>query len=118
MLGPFGKYEKTHKKIKNIKYDIKDIQEYLFVPSFSDVERNILVKARSRMLEGIKMNFKKNYQECLCVLKWELIHTDSQENLLICPQIKKEVNTSVIKYSYIFGSILEQKKSASVFSKS
>ena len=87
------------------------MQEYLFSPIFRDNDRELLVSIRSRMLRGIKGNFKNLYSDILCPLKCGLTHTDSQENLLICPEIKKNVDTTQIKYTYFFEEPWKQKKS-------
>ena len=69
---------------------------------FSDTQRNILFKLRSRMLEEVRANFKKQYLDQSCLLKCSITHIDSQQNMLICKKLKENVKYSEVKYTYIF----------------
>ena len=69
------------------------------------------------MIEGIKCNFKNNFEELMCPLQCNLTHTDSQVNLLICPQIKERIDTTIIKYNFLFSDITNQHKAVQTFKK-
>ena len=84
-------------------------------PILNDQQRKLLVKLRSKMLVEVSSNFPKSNPERKCPLKCNLEHLDTQENLLICPIIKENVNLKNIKYSYIFSDTEKQKEAAKVF---
>ena len=83
------------------------MQEYLNSLLFSDLERKMLISFRSRMVTNFKMNFKSQHLHVSCQLKCNLLHTDSQENLLLCPILKEKINPEVA-YSDIFPTITKQ----------
>ena len=62
--------QKMHSKIKDIKYEKLEVQEYMISPLFTDEEVNLLYAIRSRAL-NCKMNFKNRYRndDLLCMKK-------------------------------------------------
>ena len=55
-----------------------------------------------------RANFKNHFKDITCSLKCNLIHLDTQENALMCSKIKEQLDTSDIKYSFLYEDIFRQ----------
>ena len=92
------------------------IQEnYLIDKRFSKSECELLFALRTYMVPGIKSNFSSQYVNNLsCELCFN--HDDSQENLLTCATLRKNVKIpDSIEYEDIFRSVEKQLAVVKVF---
>ena len=114
------KLQKTHSKVKDIKFEKLEIQKYLTSPVFSNCETKLLFALRSRTLEGIRANFPNMYKENLncplnCWSQDEQIQKDTQQHILVCPTISSkfksaETSFGAIRYEDIFSDVHKQKE--------
>lgn len=102
-------------KIKGINYKELKTQDYLFSPVFDDHQRRLLFLLRSRMVD-VKANFRNQHSDSLCPSQCALIHTDSQENLLVCPKLKG-YSTNKVRHADLFKGTSKQLLAVTEFSK-
>ena len=108
----------SHSKVQSLMYKSHKLQAYLTSNLLNDHEKQTLTGLRSKMVRGIKSNFKKLYSDQSCRLKCSLTHIDNQENLLICKALSHRVDTNYIKYSDIYSNnIYIQTEAAKVLCK-
>ena len=60
-----------HSKMKNLIYEKLELQPYLIEPIFNEESRNLLLRLRTRTVNGIKADFKGIYSEISCPLGCE-----------------------------------------------
>ena len=103
-------------KLCNLEADYQ-LKEYLVTEKLSIEQKQFLFNLRTRMV-FVKCNYRNKYQGnlqcCLCDFQSE----DSQEHLLVCPPLLKEIDIDVtVEYMDIFGSIEKQINAARYFFK-
>ena len=99
----------SHKKVKGIEYNQLVIQDYLTSSLFNDKERKACLQLRTKMDTAFKANFKTHFEGNInCQLKCDKQHIDTQENILMCPSIKRHINTDDISYALLFKEPWEQ----------
>ena len=81
------KKQQTHSKVKNIKYEKLETQNYLKSPLFSNNESSLLYSLRSRSNETFKANFRNKYGNVVlcprkCWVEGEPTHEDTQCHIL------------------------------------
>ena len=109
--------QKTHSKVKDIKYTEYKMQNYLKNSKMKYEEATILFALRSQTVKDIKLNtktFSQNDKMCPLCLKFE----DTQKHCIECPKLKsvRHQFKDDIKYDHIFSNCeLEQKVVASLF---
>ena len=92
----------NHSKVKHIKYEKFETQEYLKSPKYTFKEASTLLALRSRTVNNIKANtrlFSQNDLLCQLCLKDE----DTQEHCLNCPKLIRQ-NENHLEYNDIFSS--------------
>ena len=109
--------QKTHSKVKDMKYTEYKMQNYLKNSKMKYEEATILCALRSQTVKDIKLNiktFSQNDKMCPLCMKFE----DTQHHCFECPKLKcvRDQFKDDIKYGHIFTSCeLEQKAVASLF---
>jgi hypothetical protein len=103
--------QQSHSKVKEIKYNRFQTQEYMMTPLLTNQEVSTLFSLRTRTFRSVYNNFgqKKN-----CVLGCSVI--DSQEHWITCSKTLANQQTQV-KYSDIYGDIHKQVQIVKLFSK-
>ena len=109
--------QKTHSKVKDMKYAEYKMQNYLKNSEMKYEEATLLFALRSQTAKDIKLNtktFSQNDKMCPLCLKFE----DTQKHCIECPKLKsvRDQFKDDIKYDHIFSNCeLEQKAVASLF---
>ena len=109
--------QKTHSKVKDMKYAEYKMQNYLKNSEMNYEEATLLFALRSQTVKDIKLNtktFSQNDKMCPLCLKFE----DTQKHCIECPKLKsvRDQFKDDIKYDHIFSNCeLEQKAVASLF---
>ena len=101
-----------HSKSSGLK-PTHQIKEYLTTDKLTTKEKHLLFQLRTRTFQ-CKANYANQFQSLICDNCNEI---DSQEHLLSCDKITKNVNLEDIKYSDLFGSTLKQIKLAKIMIK-
>ena len=94
-------------KVKNIKYNKLEIQEYL-KSKMSKEERTTITALRSRCLREIKTNFSNMYKGCQhCPLKCneESPELDTQEHILQCTVL----GGSIADSDFVYAGAVDQR---------
>ena len=113
--------KKEHSKMKNLIYEKLELQPYLIEPIFNEESRNLLLRLRTRTVNGIKADFKGIYRELLCPLGCD--EKDTLENILSCKVLishhkTKQLCHGPILYEDIFSkNIKKQKEATELFRK-
>ena len=107
--------KKQHSKLNYIKYDMLKIQKYLTIEKFTNENKILLFKLRTRMVD-VKINFKNKYSTAN--LRCRLCHgeDESQEHLLDCNVLilncLELYNDSDVQYEDIFSENVAKMLSA------
>ena len=106
----------THSKVKNNHYNYFAPQEYLLNKSFTNEQCSLLFNLRCRSVRDIKRNFPdQNGDNGNCPLCE--VFPDTQEHLFECVVLRskvKNLNTTHIKYDFIFSDTNDQKEAVSL----
>ena len=115
--------QKTHSKIRNIKYLKLDMQPYLCSALFSKENIGMLFSLRSRTVRTIRNDFQEQYKPNLsCPLCSS--HIDSLPEILNCVKLKyeiqglsDEIQASINQTSYedVFSTIDRQKQATDTY---
>ena len=110
-FNELNKVKESHSKVKNIKYKSLKIQNYLVDEHFTQKEKHLLFKLRTKMI-NVKSNFKNMYPDNLqCNYCSENV-IQSQEHLLECPTIISNCqdlfDNIEIEHDDIYGNIQQQ----------
>ena len=113
--------QKSHSKVKEIKYDKLEVQPYLVSPLFTNEEVDLLYSLRSRTM-NCKANFRGMYKDDLSCPTCQTGALDQQQHILECNELSKKMLTDMlannkVKYDDIFGSCLKQKEVTALFAK-
>ena len=81
-----------HSKMKNLEYKKFELAKYLNSPLFDRQSAQLLLALRTRTVNGIKTDFRSMYADVNCPLGCN--HTDTIPNVLTCPVIQTQVQTS------------------------
>ena len=106
-----------HTKVKHIRYEKFEMQQYLAEDSLSRDEASMLTALRSHCVRGIKMNFKKMFKMCLkCPLQCdsETPQDDTQDHILKCKLLENHLGGNI---NHITGNIDEQTQIAKIITK-
>ena len=119
-LRDFLKKQRSHSKIKSIRYDKLQPQPYLKSKLFSNEEVILLAALRSHTVRGVRCNFKNMYKDntqCPLLCSPLSPQQDSQEHLLVCSKLNMNnvIAASKISYDDIYGDVSAQKTVVSVF---
>ena len=82
----------NHSKMKNLEYKKLELSKYLNSPLFDHQSAKLLLALRTRTVNGIKADFKSMYADVNCPFGCN--HTDTIPNILTCPAIQTQVQTS------------------------
>ena len=110
--------QRSHSKIKDIKYTKIQPQEYILSPIFTNDEVSILFALRSRMIK-VNANFPTGDLNNLCPLCKEA--KDDQQHILKCQIIQENYNSEYVSrqisyYEDIFSEdIFKQKEIATLY---
>ena len=115
--------QKTHSKVKEIKYTGLETQCYITSPIFNDTEVSLLFAMRSNCVRQCKANFSSQYKQShdiLCIFCSEK-KPDDQKHLLECKGLIKHLKSEKlvqkkIDYSDIYEDTLKQKNVTALFS--
>jgi hypothetical protein len=106
-----------HTKVKDIKYERLEMQQYLKSGQLTTEETNILAALRSKCVKDVKMNFKnmfKNDVHCPLSCNKENPEIDDQTHILKCTVLNTEVEHETV-HSDIYEEGEKQEISAKVF---
>ena len=92
--------KETHSKMSGLVYNKYQCQEYLTSPIFNNESRSLLLRLRTRTVSGIKSDFKGVYTDTTCPLGCG--NPDTLQNILTCPVLISQHNTSEISRSKIY----------------
>ena len=113
--------QKTHSKVKHIKYNKLEIQPYLYSPLFSRKEQSTLFRLRSRTIPGIRNDFKGMYKDDVsCPVCPPNMHLDTIQNLVTCPTIQAIMqsrgldSSNLPEYQDIFSNDVAKQHKATV----
>ena len=114
--------QQGHEKVRHIQYDsLSEPQEYLCHKMSNNRISRLLFNLRCQTVKNIKNNFHKQFENNLgCPFKC-FGEIDSQENLLSCKRLRKELNSqqenklNSVSYNQIFGNVQEQQETGKVF---
>ena len=100
----------THSKSKDLIKNQFKRETYFEDSNFSKSEIELLFALRTRTVRNIKENFPSQFKGNLdCELCYS--HADSQQNLLVCSELRKRINIpNDVQYSDIFQSSEKQLK--------
>ena len=110
-----------HSKMKNLEYKKFELAKYLNSPVFDHQSAQLLLALRTRTVNGIKTDFRSMYADVNCPLGCN--HTDTIPNVLTCPVIQTQVQTSDmalgdVKYEDIFSNdTVKQKQVTAMYRK-
>ena len=115
--------QKTHSKVKEIKYTGLETQSYITSPMFNDKEVSLLFAMRSNCVRQCKANFSSQYKqphETFCIFCSEK-KPDDQKHTLECKGLIKHLKSEKvvqkkIEYSDIYKDTLKQKNVTALFS--
>ena len=108
--------QSTHKKVKSIKYEAYEMQSYLSSENISHGEAQTLTAFRSQCTKGIRLNFRKMYQNLECPLNCsDLNYPDSQEHILQCKMINPHMLN--VQFGQVYGTQYEQEEIAKALHK-
>ena len=100
--------------MKNLIYEKLELQQYLIEPLFNEKSRNLLLRLRTRTVNGIKADFKGIYREISCSLGCD--EKDTLENILTCKVLTKQLSHGRISYENIFSkNIMQQKETTELY---
>ena len=108
--------------MKKLIYEKLELQPYLIEPLFNEESRNLLLRLRTRTVNGIKADFKGIYREISCSLGCD--EKDTLENILKCKVLishykTKQLSHGPIMYEDIFSrNITKQKETTELFRES
>ena len=114
--------QKSHSKVRDIKYDKFMTQPYLTSSTFRNSEAIILSALRSHTLRGFKSNFSSWYKpNLMCPLSNLCNEEDTQRHMLSCkallaelkPEHKQLINS--VEYEDIYGSTEAQMRAVNMF---
>ena len=113
--------QKTHSKVKNIKYDKLEPQPYLLSTLFTNDDVNLLYSLRSRGI-NCKANFRGMYGDDLACPVCDTEALDDQQHILHCTILAQNLPTEELakhktKYEDIFADCSRQKEVTELFSK-
>ena len=106
--------KKKHTKMDGLKFQKLELQPYLSSTLFNNESRNLLLRLRTRTVNGIRNDFGGLYSDTLCPLGCG--EEDTLQNVLTCKVLltkhnSTQLSVSDIKYQDIFSSdILKQKQ--------
>ena len=102
-------------KVKGIKYDRLELQEYL-KSRMSDEVRNTITGLRSKCVRGVKSNFPnlhKVCQHCPLMCNSQTPQLDTQDHILVCSAL----GGSNADYNFIHAGVEEQRYIGQEFSR-
>ena len=86
------------------------MKDYLMTPHLTTQEKQTLFQLRTRVFQ-CKANFSNQFESLVCDFCDEI---DYQEHLIHCPPSTQGIDLNGVKYEHIFGSLVDQIKSAKV----
>ena len=89
-----------HSKMDNVAYTKLECQEYFASNQISNDQKIMIFKCRTRM-ERFGENFRGGLERVMCPLC--MLHLDSQDLCLQCPEVRKQTNTSGEDIKEIYG---------------
>ena len=113
-LEYLNKLKQKHTKMDGLKYQKLELQPYLSSPLFSNESRNLLLRLRTRTVNGIHSDYGGLYSDTSCSLGCG--EEDTLKNILTCKVLllhhsSTQLSVGDIRYQDIFSSdILKQKQ--------
>ena len=119
-LNDYLNKQKSHSKVKSIKYDKLEAQSYLKSKLFTNEEVSLLTALRSHTVRGVRCNFKNMYKDnTQCPLNCSPLSPlqDTQEHMLHCSKLDMHnvIAANAISYNDIYGDFAAQKSVTSVY---
>ena len=101
--------------MSKISYNKFELSPYMNCPLFSSDCVKLLLSLRTRTVEGIKSDFKGQYNDISCPLKCGA--EDNLENVLTCPVIRQHhtsdsVSHNAVRYEDVFSLDIGKQKQA------
>ena len=102
-----------HSKMDQLKYDKLEVQQYLTSPLFNNESRTLLLRLRTRTVNGIRADFRGLYADISCPLGCG--HDDTLANILTCTVLRSHhtsahVSQSDIRFEDIFSLDIRKQK--------
>ena len=111
--------KRGHSKMQSLSYETLQLQEYLNSPLFNNESRNLLLRLRTRTVNGIRCDFKGIYPDTSCPVGCG--QSDTLQHILTCVVLgsmyrSTDISISDTKYEDIFSdNILKQKPITEMF---
>ena len=107
--------KKKHTKMDGLKYQKMELQPYLSSPLFNNESRNLLLRLRTRTVNGIRNDFGGLYSDTLCPLGCG--EEDTLQNVLTCAVLlshhkSSDLSVSAVKYEDVFSPDVRKQKAA------
>ena len=107
--------QQTHSKVKNVKYEKFETQQYLTSQLFTNKETSLLYSLRTKTTKIFKANFTSLYNgnvecplKCWDINRHEPAPPDTQEHLFVCKKvnvISNNVAVSKSEYNDLFKDV-------------
>ena len=107
--------QQTHSKVKNVKYEKFETQQYLTSQLFTNKETSLLYSLRTKTTKIFKANFTSLYNgnvecplKCWDINRHEPAPPDTQEHLFVCKKvnvISNNVDVSKSEYNDLFKDV-------------
>ena len=102
-----------HSKMDQLKYDKLEVQQYLTSPLFNNESRTLLLRLRTRTVNGIRADFRGLYADISCPLGCG--HDDTLANILTCTVLRSHhtsahASQSDIRFEDIFSLDIRKQK--------
>ena len=119
-LKYLNQIKEKHSKVKDIKYNKLEIQQYMTDSRFTSNNIELLFKLRTRMVQ-VKANFKTGLDSLICDLCKVEEEEENQSHLLNCEvllnQCESLYNDESVEYDDIFADKESQLKAVKLFEK-
>ena len=119
-LKYLNQIKEKHSKVKDIKYNKLEIQQYMTDSRFTSNNIELLFKLRTRMVQ-VKANFKTGLDSLICDLCKVEEEEENQSHLLNCEvllnQCEALYNDESVEYDDIFADKESQLKAVKLFEK-
>ena len=112
--------KQNQSKLQNVIYKKLEIQKYLVSSKFTDTEKSLLLKLRTRMVE-VRENFKNKYLNNNYQCELNCGEREDQQHLLDCQVLIDNYDTlyndSFVQYGDLFSSEAKQLNAVKLYGK-
>ena len=106
--------QENYSKGRNLMYGELKMRRYLKTRSLSKEQASLAFRLRTRMVSGIKANFRNSFKDDMSCQFCSSGAEDNQEHLVVCSSLNND-NITVQEYRTVFGS--DEEKIATVTKK-